>query len=202
MHSGIYAIINNNNGNTYIGQASDLSQRWRAHRHSLRIGAHHCIHLQLAWLKYGETSFSFIVLEECPKMKAFLTEAEQFWFDYSKFIGISLYNIAKVAESQLGCKRSDEFRERMRIHSTGRHHTMSPNGKQAIALASLGNTKGRANKGENHGLSKLTLEQVTFIRSNWSLWKDSGLSDRLIGEMYDVHQSTISNLISNKSWVA
>lgn len=61
--SGIYAIVNTINNKQYIGSAINIKSRWVDHKKRLRKGNHHCKHLQFAWNKYGESAFSFIVLE-------------------------------------------------------------------------------------------------------------------------------------------
>ena len=61
--SGVYQILCIPTGKLYVGSAVDLRQRWEQHRHRLRRGNHHNIHLQNAWDKYGEARFEFSVLE-------------------------------------------------------------------------------------------------------------------------------------------
>lgn len=60
---GIYKILNNVNGQFYVGSSVKIEHRWAAHLRSLRKGTHHNILLQRSWSKYGENSFSFIIVE-------------------------------------------------------------------------------------------------------------------------------------------
>jgi group I intron endonuclease len=65
MLTGVYGIVNTVSGKTYIGQASNIYQRWRQHRFSLRKGNHDNKHLQASWTKHGESVFVFSVIDKC-----------------------------------------------------------------------------------------------------------------------------------------
>lgn len=64
---GIYKIQNNKNGKIYIGQSIHLEQRWREHLILLRKNKHYNRHLQFAYNKYGEDSFTFTVIQTCDE---------------------------------------------------------------------------------------------------------------------------------------
>jgi group I intron endonuclease len=114
--TGIYAIINTINGKRYVGQAVNIKNRINGHLKRLRAGKHHCAHLQSAFQKYGQESFTYSTLEECP-VEA-LTEREQYWMDYYRDKGI--YNTAPAAGSNLGIKFNAEARAKMAAKLTGR----------------------------------------------------------------------------------
>ncbi len=59
----IYKIINTVNNKFYVGSTNNQYERFRTHRNKLRLGKHHCTHLQAAWNKYGEQAFVFHVIE-------------------------------------------------------------------------------------------------------------------------------------------
>lgn len=61
--SGVYAIICR--GNMYIGSAKYLSERWSAHKSSLRDNKHHSQRLQNSWNKYGPDAFAFVIISYC-----------------------------------------------------------------------------------------------------------------------------------------
>lgn len=73
---GIYMILNNNNGNAYIGQSKNIEKRKQQHINSLINNNHHNQYLQRAWNKYKGKNFDFFVLEKCDK--EFLNNAKMF----------------------------------------------------------------------------------------------------------------------------
>ena len=105
--SGIYIIINTISNGVYIGQSHNLHNRWLAHKSKLRVQKHPCRHLQSSWNKYGGEAFIFEILEVSRGNKEQLTEAEQYWIDYCKFIGARIYNSAPSAGSNRGFKQSE-----------------------------------------------------------------------------------------------
>ena len=74
--SGIYCIMNIQNGKRYVGSSKNIYSRWQKHRTLLRKGTHWDNHLQNAWNKYGESSFKFIVLSKCPENELLIKEQE------------------------------------------------------------------------------------------------------------------------------
>ena len=91
---GIYSITNVQNGNRYIGSATDLHNRCCKHRAMLRGGYHENEHLQRAWNKYGEEHFVFIELEICDTNDdPTLLGREQWYLDNAR----PEYNIEKIA---------------------------------------------------------------------------------------------------------
>lgn len=111
--SGIYVIKNLVNNNIYIGSAINLSKRIANHRSRLIHQQHNNPHLQAAWNKYGEENFEAEVLFTCPK--SYLIKLEQFFINNYN----PQYNIAKVAGSCLGIKRSEETKEKYRLCKLG-----------------------------------------------------------------------------------
>src|SRR3990167_2018703 len=101
MKGGIYKILNTTNGKQYIGSAVNLNRRKRLHWNHLRNNCHDNSHLQQTWNKYGEAAFEFRVIGKCPPER--LIELEQEVMNHLK----PEYNIAKIAGSCLGTKRSE-----------------------------------------------------------------------------------------------
>lgn len=95
--SGVYKITCTANGKIYVGSAKNLRVRWNGHRKALRKGNHHSIHLQNAWNKYGESAFTFEIIELVMPWSRI--DREQYWLDklkpYNRKNG---FNIAKRAE--------------------------------------------------------------------------------------------------------
>lgn len=112
MRSGIYQIQNTVNGNKYIGSAVNLRKRWNLHKTELNSGKHHNQHMQHSWNKYGKDIFKFNPIIICSKDN--LIMYEQLCLDnlYPE------YNICRIAGSQLGIKRSEQWREKqkLRVH--------------------------------------------------------------------------------------
>lgn len=97
MARGIYKIINVMNNKFYVGSAENFTRRKRVHWWQLRRGTHGNKHLQAAWLKYGEDSFKFLIVEELPD-DADILAAENVWLKehYGKDY---CYNLAMDATS-------------------------------------------------------------------------------------------------------
>lgn len=112
-NSGIYQIRNTENGHIYIGSAVSISIRWNKHRHLLKKGKHHSKHLQSAWMKYGESSFEFSILERCDKQN--LVREEQKYIDSLR----PEYNVCSIAGSNLGIKLSAETKQKMSLVRIG-----------------------------------------------------------------------------------
>lgn len=62
---GVYAIVHSPSGRRYVGHSINVGTRLHVHRCLLRQSKHHCIHLQRAWDKYGESAFDFVTVIEC-----------------------------------------------------------------------------------------------------------------------------------------
>jgi group I intron endonuclease len=106
-NSGIYAIEHIATGRKYIGGACDFGGRWREHKYRLRKGAHHSLHLQRAWDKYGAEAFEFKVLLRCERSE--LLVQEQAFLDRFK----PELNILMTARSSVGRKANPEAIARM-----------------------------------------------------------------------------------------
>lgn len=118
--AGVYIVMNNINGNFYVGSASSnrINTRFR----------NHCIHLKSsnkpllrAINKYGIQNFSFHIVEyfngfvnkENLKLNHLkLLERESFFISYLK----PIYNILTYAGSSLGFKHTDETPHKMQIN--------------------------------------------------------------------------------------
>ena len=95
MKGYIYKIINNVNDKFYVGSTVNIEQRKTRHFKDLKEGKHHSVYLQRAYDKYGETSFSFIIIKERVfKDENELRELEERYINYCWGSG-KLYNISK-----------------------------------------------------------------------------------------------------------
>lgn len=116
---GIYRITCTSTGKIYIGSAANLLIRHRVHSSDLQRNVHHNPKLQRAWNKYGSESFVFEILE-LVLVPELLTAREQYWMDTLKPFGKRGFNIARIAGSNRGQKRSPEAREKMRLAKLGK----------------------------------------------------------------------------------
>lgn len=73
----VYALMNLDTGQCYIGQTSNWPERASQHVTALRYGRHHSKRLQKDFWKMGEQSFAFIVLDS-PALDELLAR-ESFW---------------------------------------------------------------------------------------------------------------------------
>jgi len=138
--SGIYKITCTANKKIYIGSAVNLYLRKHVHFSELRYNKHCNPHLQNAWNKYGEQSFTFEVLEYVLPMS--LAAREQYWFKKLKPFGEKGFNIAREAGSPLGnksrtgMKNTPEANEKTRQAKLG--HIVSPETRKKLSQARLG----------------------------------------------------------------
>lgn len=147
--AAIYKILNFKTNQCYIGSAVFPDKRWKEHQKFLKANKHHSRHLQNAWNKYSSWFFKFEIVEVVENINK-LIEREQFWIDNLN----PEYNIRKIANSQLGLKRTDEARLNMRLSRLGKKH--SEETKIKIGLAAKGN-KSRTGQ-------KLTDDQKRILR--------------------------------------
>ena len=90
-HTGIYKITNLQNQMCYVGQAANLSDRWKQHiKRGLGAETPTKNKLYPAMMSFGPESFSFEVIEECDR--SMLDSREDYWQDYfhAKDFGYSI----------------------------------------------------------------------------------------------------------------
>jgi len=136
--SGIYEIVNLENGKRYIGSAQNYLLRWKHHRFLLLKGRHHSRHMQAAWKKYGGDRFQFNILIFCqPNLLLFY---EQLVIDAYK----PEYNTLPIAGSPRGMRHSTETKAKISLSRIGNKYTLGyrhrPETLAKMAKAKLGNT--------------------------------------------------------------
>jgi group I intron endonuclease len=129
--AGIYKIQRIGSPDCYIGQTLNTYRRWAVHRHNLKANRHHSRYLQNAFNKYGESSFSFEVIEifEMPVDIVALTAAEQRWIDDLR----PTYNMIPLARSRSGISPSPEARLKMSAAKKGKSLTIEHRQKMSAA---------------------------------------------------------------------
>jgi group I intron endonuclease len=189
MARGIYKIINIVNNKFYVGSAVDLKRRKTRHFSELRTGKHNNHHLQAAWVKYGEQSFVFVVVEELQP-DADLLAAENVWLrehvgkEYCYNIGVDatapMLGISGeasptwgrkrtveelAAQNWTGRKHANESREKIRQHLIGKPKSAAVRAKISASLSGEGNFW-YGKKRPDHGAKVARVVQVTDSKGN------------------------------------
>ncbi len=89
---GTYKITNIETGIYYYGSSIEVNKRFKRHQKELKQNKHHCIYLQRAYNKYGESKFTFELDEEFDTEKE-ARDHEQHTLDTVK----DLYNTSRSA---------------------------------------------------------------------------------------------------------
>lgn len=126
--SGVYQILCKVTGDRYIGSSGNIQARIREHIYDLRHSIHINYMLMATWVRNGEESFEFSVLEIVSDT-SLLFEREQYWLDLLK----PELNIATSADrSAYGLKRSQETKDKISIAAVRRHANMSESKKKYV----------------------------------------------------------------------
>lgn len=113
--TGIYKITNLINNKIYIGQSTNIQNRWEEHKF---YSSNEHTALQAAFKKYGISNFSFEVIEECPKEK--LDEREIYWIKFYDSYNNG-YNLTKGGMSKIKLDYSlivETYQKLGSIHAT------------------------------------------------------------------------------------
>lgn len=122
MYGYIYQIKNIENDKVYVGQTIQApKQRKFKHLSDLRKGKHHNAHLQRAYDKYGESSFSFTVLSWFNSQKE-LDNAEKHYI--SLFECLNKEKGYNLTEGGSGGKLSPETKEKLSKSKLGKLNPM------------------------------------------------------------------------------
>lgn len=138
--SGIYQILCVPTGKVYVGSAVNLYSRRHDHFKALRAGKHSNRHLQNAWVKYGESSFTFTVLELVDGSDLIATEQQ--WIDALHACDREYgFNIRRIADSNRGTQWSEESRQRRSDDQRGKKRgPMSEANRAGISAARKGSS--------------------------------------------------------------
>jgi len=148
MKNIIYKIRNVVNEHYYVGSTVDSRKRFWAHRKALRLGKHDCLHLQRAWVKYGEDCFKFEIVEQITS-KEELYPAEQKWLDehHGKEY---CYNSAAHADSPMR-DASPEMRARLAEKAKAWHETHDHPRNGVVLSKETKNQISQSRKGKQAG---------------------------------------------------
>ncbi len=105
--SGVYRLLNTENGMYYIGSANNLRTRKNHHFHKLREKTHANANLQEDYNAFGEKVFKFEIIAFFPEVE--LLDKEQLFIDSMK----PFYNSAPTAGSMKGFEHSEETKQKI-----------------------------------------------------------------------------------------
>lgn len=150
--SGIYQIRNLINNKKYIGQATNIKNRWYIHKWFLRKEVYsrfENIHLFNAWKKYTESNFIFETIEFCNIED--LDKLESHYIHL--YPREELYNINyEDPTTSRGRKYSEETLEKLRnrVVSEETRQKMSESGKKKIFSERHRENISKSNKNKAH----------------------------------------------------
>lgn len=179
---GIYRITGPT-GAIYIGSSEDIPFRWKRHRTTLRAGRHHNYRLQADWLAYGETAFTFEVVEKI-RLTSSLVPTEQAYLDVAAAAG-PVYNLALDVSSPA----------RGMVHTPAARLKMSIAIKASMTPERLA-AKAERVRGENNPGGKLTEVIVQEICNRLV----GGAHPQDLGAEFDVTEFTVYQIRSGKIW--
>jgi group I intron endonuclease len=180
----IYKITNEIDGKFYIGSTSNLIKRYYTHINHIRTGKNSCVKLIRAVNKHGEDNFKFEIVCECPTHEVLKTEQE--YIDSLK----PHYNVAKIAGSNLGIKRTEEVKLKKSV-------SQKENWKdEDYRTKHLDNLSKNWKVGSSHKMAKLTDEQVVEIKKQLA----SGLLPKQVADKLELSYHSIKDIHRGKTW--
>jgi group I intron endonuclease len=180
----IYKITNTLNNDFYIGSTQNFIKRYYTHINHIRTNKQSCTKLIRAINKYGENNFKFEIIEECQKDQIIIRE--QYYLDTL----LPQYNIAKIAGSNVGIKRTRDTKELKSIQQKNNWQNIEYKKKHLNFLSK--NWK----SGEEHVMSKLTTADVIKIKTNLQL----GYKPKQISEMLGYSYHSVKDISRGKTW--
>ncbi len=201
---GIYCITNKIDGKVYIGQSTNITERFRHHKSELKYNRHKNSHLQNSWNKYGLENFEFSILEKCNIDD--LDRLERFYinkynsmdreFGYNRESG---GNAKKCASLETRKKISENH-----IDVSGENNPMY--GKKMSEESILKTTTNenyinRKVKGEDNWRCSISKEDVIAIKKHFSDGHKpyyGEISD--IAKKYNTTPLTVSHIKCGHSW--
>lgn len=180
----IYKISNTLNDDFYIGSTQNFVKRYYTHLNHIRVNKKSCTKLIRAVNKYGEHNFKLEILEECDPQ--YLLVKEQFYLDTF----LPIYNIAKIAGSNLGIKRTEEVKLQKSLLQ--KINWQNSNYKKHHLEKLSKNWK----SGTEHKMAKLNEEQVINIKKELAL----GHKPKEVSNLLNLSYHSIKDIHRGKTW--
>ena len=121
--SGIYKISSSKTGRFYIGSTNNFNKRFLSHFEMIHNKNHHSRHLENHCNKHIDDTLRIEVVEIVLDVSK-LIEREQYYLDTLNPFGQNGFNINRKANSRLGTKMPDSFREKVSKRMLGNKHTL------------------------------------------------------------------------------
>ena len=152
--SGIYCLINKNNGHSYVGSSINLASRMRNYLNTAFLKSKQNINMPIvkALLKYNPSNFKLLILEHVD-LKT-LTLRETYYITYV----LPYYNVLKQGYSSLGYIHTKETK--LLLSELAKNRVHSDTTKALIARALTGENNPFYNK--NHSMES----KVRMIEAN------------------------------------
>ncbi len=148
---GIYKIINMIDNKVYIGQSTNIKNRYCSHKSDLKNNKHPNNHLQNAYNKYGKNNFKFEIIYICNEKD--LDKKEIYWINFYNSTNRKYgYNLdsggtihkhhseetkQKISKLNTGKKLTEEHKEKLSKAHKGKK--ISEETKKKLAETSRGN---------------------------------------------------------------
>jgi len=138
--SGIYCLINKNNGHSYVGSSINLASRMKNYLNNSFLKSKQNISMPIikALLKYNQSNFKLLILEYVDLIN--LTDRETYYITYV----LPYYNVLKQGYSSLGYTHTKETKALLSQLAKNRVHTNKT--KTLIARALTGENNPFYNK--------------------------------------------------------
>ena len=135
--SGVYVIRNDITGNGYVGQSARMRKRIADHFNLLRRKVHPNLHLQNAFVKYGELAFSYdfeVVCEDVDDLDA--VEGAYLSGDAVFDDTPVYYNIARAPTAAMRDRaHTDETKAKISRSKKGDRRHVTPEYRQKLSQA-------------------------------------------------------------------
>ena len=133
--SGIYCLINKNNGHSYIGSSINLASRMRNYLNTTFLKSKQNINMPIvkALLKYNLYNFKLLILEYVDLKNLIIRETY-----YITYV-LPYYNVLKQGYSSLGYKHTKETKALLSLLAKNRVHTDETKALIARALTGENN---------------------------------------------------------------
>lgn len=132
--SGVYGLINNINGNTYIGSGVDLYNRLRDYHQPWYLAFRTNLVIVRAINKYGIDNFTLVVLEFTKPEQS--VASEQIWIDSHN----PEYNVSPTASSTLGVSHTEQSKQKIQERMTGKPRSQKVRDAMSVRQTGSGNT--------------------------------------------------------------